>query len=392
MLDNIFHKSILHHGRRTEATPLCSLSGEVRIGILGGSVSCGARANVGFAIRLSSWHTSYQQTRYNISVVNGAIPATGVAPVTACLNSLIGDVDIIVFEFSINEWNATETDSFISILTNLKNRPVLIALDVFSDLVGGPTRNSTEVFISVPTAMAIKYDISVISMSSALYPEYYGIVEPFTRNKMFNDLTTQNGQQHINDVGHDIVAYVLHRYITSSLMLKNCTREPMSIKDTCMYKQNVLTCLPQQNWVKPIIPLWNSGINLSQWWTHDNKHFLSTISSNSTVLGKSITFKIEVHHFCFLRIMVLTCGPVNYCLNGGFKLWYDNKFIGQYEPIIPLAHAVSVPYGGAYVAPGTHEVKVTPSLQKTVSGSHSVKLSGLFCTPISQHSHGRAVQ
>ena len=189
----------------------------ITVGALGGSITCGHMARSGYVQRLQD--ISIMDNSAPVFITrNGAISATGAEIPLSCLDRLVGSVDILISEFSVNEENADVITQLYTAIENLSpRRPRLIVLDLFSELQGGPHHfqaDNNSVYITVPTKIAIERNLTVLSLRSALTPSIYNRIPPFTAHMIYPG----TDKTHMNDIGHHLTAMILYRYIMSNLI------------------------------------------------------------------------------------------------------------------------------------------------------------------------------
>ena len=398
VIENIFQGSILHNGNATENNYnylKISHDKPIRIGILGGSISCGhgATNNNGYAVTLEKLNIHDER---EIKVTNGAIPATGAFVANVCTNTILDEVDIIIVEYSINEPFQHVVHDLLLNLLQLPSKPIIIVLDIFSEWKGG-LRGKLNVDDNSPyeltgaTKAAIHLDISVISMRSALYPFYNKGVYPFSTEMLFPCVKqTPNCLQHMQDIGHDIAAYILYNYISGLYSRKGSTiihyetkkypsRNKFSICNSgfCLgsctpYRKGLLEHIQSVHSLSALV------IGPSEHWdiVHPQGNECK-IGLRTNTINAPITFGFHAEKSCNLVLTALACSSPPYCSLGSFDVSYhnDTKYIEAYAL---HQHNVQAVVWRASVTPGYHVITIVSS-SKSTSGYNGVELIGLYC-------------
>lgn len=395
--NSVYYRSQKPH----RSSKLCfDPSDKLRIGILGGSITLGARSSRPYAALLENSLNQHRQEYHDIpevTVINGAVPATGALVANACLEKLLGDVDVIIVEFSINELEHNALHALYQHILKIPTVQIVIAFDVFSDLTGGPRGNAhpPQIEVTPATLVAMQHDVPVVSMRTAVLPDIYDKHYPFLSTVIFDcaevkDEFLRSCKQHMNIIGHELAAALLDAYLLNQILSADsaeCSQQGGNIPA----KGDISFCY--SNWM-PRVPgiivnvptLTSLAVNyhISPMWTEEPKGsgfvYLATTKHTPDVIGMPIILHFTIDRQCTLLLTSLVCVHRPYCQLGALDIQFDNE---------PYVHYTEAPYkvflmaqqGVVYnrtVTAGKHSLSVAAA-RISASGYYGVKLIGLLC-------------
>ena len=428
MLNDMVDKSVLFSGNYTMNTRLQYDNNEIVVGVIGGSISCGTGSTVNYLEYLEMFRNSKMP---RIKMVNGAMGGSGALSAVSCLEALIGDVDVIIIEFSINEQNSSYLRELYQKTKEIYSRAVVIALDLFSVLHGGPggriqkippksrasnvvdygliktTVHFDEVALTPATKVAMEYGVSVLSLRSALFPHYWNFDRPFTQHDMFcvglpTTLRTKHCKQHFNEIGHFISAIMLYEYIYRFVNEKVPVSRHVSVKERVAqgrkgrsgmggfcYNMWGNTSYSPYNPVRSerVRPLWDLVSEIdrnSEWWYIKDKTSpkptISTRGYEKSVVGKPIRFVFDIYSPCRLVLTAVSCSRPPFCQLGTIQIFLDGHLYysdKQYSSPL-LRHEQGLVWSGQLTRTGKYHL-VIASHEKSDTGFYGVELIGLNC-------------
>jgi hypothetical protein len=208
--DKMYNRALMNEGdisRLANAMKKAENGEKVTVGVIGGSITQGTAASntaLCYAYKFYEWWAE-KFPEGNIEFVNAGIGGTdsylGVHRADEQLLSY--EPDVVIVEFSVNDSDKTMNkysyDSLVRKILSADNDPAVILL--FTTQEDGTSLQD------VHKEIGFAYDLPMISYHDAVYPE----VAAGTLN--WTDISPDN--IHPNDIGHDIIAQLLDRYLDS---------------------------------------------------------------------------------------------------------------------------------------------------------------------------------
>eukprot|EP01036_Dinobryon_divergens_P037083 gene37083-48423_t len=372
----------------------------ITVGAIGGSITCGHVAKSAYVQRLHDISIKENEKDSSAPALvtrNGAISATGADIPLSCFDRLIGSVDILISEFSLNEENEEIITQLYTAIEKLSPRPKLIVLDLFSELQGGPHHfqaDNNSVYITVPTKIAMQRNLTVLSLRSALTPNIYNKIPPFMPHMIYPG----TDKMHMNDIGHHLTAMIIYHYIRNNIMPRS---------GPCAIPAAAATALPPEHnsdicytdWsVGNCPPAYRSGLQAqslldiakpSPWWTKANrgeKSFLHTVYTNESMIGKQLELAWYTPRPCVLRLTAVLCNPelpvvkeAHACRDGSVDITYQGRTTRGVKLQKQGSSKVQRVIYKDSIAAGNHSLLIEPSAQSD-TGYFGVELIGLYCS------------
>lgn len=173
----------------------------IKLAVLGGSVSAGhgVKSEENWSTVIQNW---FQETfpRSPVSLINGAIPATGSDYYSSCFMGHIDEgSDIIFIELAVNdqfsEGDAKSYEWLLRTLLALPSKPAIIHVQTM-----GLVFNMIATGGDMHLAVAQYYDTPVVSIRHVLLPHFLALDEPDRAEKWW--FGRQNSETSDQDTRH----------------------------------------------------------------------------------------------------------------------------------------------------------------------------------------------